>query len=111
MTVMVNRNDPALNWYHLLYGISLNGPRAIGTTGAAGNLGPHAGKVRHQNVSRAVGRSHDWHNYIYSRGLMAQTAQTVLFNDAPAPAPPRATRQRPSSRPNRWRRQVSLPRR
>lgn len=83
MLITVNCADPALKWYHRLWG--RGGPDALGYTGPLG-LGDQS-HILTMNVSGTVGKTHDWEAYAYSPRIMAATAATAL---GPAPLAPAA---------------------
>jgi len=64
MLITVNRCDPVLRWYPLLY--RRGGPPALGHTGPAGCL--PAKKVELLDVSCSVGRFHEWERYVEEMG-------------------------------------------
>jgi hypothetical protein len=64
MLITVNRCDPVLRWYPLLY--RRGGPSALGHTGPAGCL--PGKKVELLDVSCSVGRFHEWEYYVQKMG-------------------------------------------
>ena len=65
MLVTINRDDPAMKWYPMIYRFQLRrrlGQQALGYTGLAGlDCLPHLrGRVEHRDVTCAVGREHGW---------------------------------------------------
>jgi hypothetical protein len=79
---MVNNQDSVIKWYPLLYG--LNGPDAIGYTGAICHLGPCHAAYRQMCVGHIVGQEHDWAPYFRSCYLLSAIANTALFADRSA---------------------------
>jgi len=69
--VLITRNcaDRAMRWYARLYG--RRGPRALGYAGpvACRGVGAEGVKVEMVDVTCAVGKVHDWQNYMSAPGL------------------------------------------
>ena len=91
MLVTRNQADPVLRWYPLMYHIG--GPRAMGYIGPSVCCG---GEVEVLDVTRAVGRNHEWACYAAVSQLLDEAASvdTPADEDADvaelAPEEPRA---------------------
>ncbi len=59
MLITVNRNDPAMRWYQMLYGVP--GPPALGFSGATGVSAPG---LLHLDVSEPLGTNHELEGYL-----------------------------------------------
>lgn len=66
LTVTVSSADRVLRWYPLLWGLRNRGSEALGDTGLVcrSRLGDDLAKYRQINVSCAIGKSHNWQDYV-----------------------------------------------
>jgi hypothetical protein len=87
MLITVNPLDRALKHYHLLYG-RRDGRESLGYIGVPGlgRLGDERWKVNQLNVSRQIGKEHDWRGYLLSP-LMGRYIPHLLFLDASSSPP------------------------
>src|SRR5690606_13436013 len=83
LLISVNRRDPVLHHYPLLGGLLHRGPPALGYTGFFKHtLGNSGSNVEQWDVSRYVGKSHDWRDYLNSRAVVSKIGRVLA--DPPA---------------------------
>jgi hypothetical protein len=113
--ILVTRNtaDPAMKWYPLMYRLMLfrkRGQQALGYTGLAGlNCLPCLqGRVRHCDVTCAVGKEHDWSGCAYLMPGLSERMRQYIYHEpigaaaskpAPTPAPETAAAPEAASGP------------
>jgi hypothetical protein len=89
--VLVTRNarDPALRWYHAMYG--LHGPDPIGYTGPVGSsrLGTQRRRIELLCLDRSVGRNHGWEAYVRVPCLRSRLAWYAFLDSSPPPSEPK----------------------
>ncbi len=69
-----NRRDPVLKWYPLMYG--RRGPEALGY--APTTCGVAAEQIELLDLGCAVGRSHDWRDYVHAAPLRYRLEEYVF---------------------------------
>lgn len=89
LLVGVNRRDPAMKWYPLLYQLTLRrrqGQQSLGYTGLAGMqcLPDLAGRVEHRDLSCLGGREHDTHGCRYLAEGFVEIMRGYVYYDPPA---------------------------
>ncbi len=72
--IVRNPRDPAMKWYALLD--RRRRPRALGFSGPTG--GVETGRVETINVSRSVGRDHDWFRYLRAPALNSRLSRFLF---------------------------------
>lgn len=84
MTVTTSPADRVLRWYPLLWGVRDRGPEALGDTGLVcrSQLGDDLSKYRQINVSCAIGKSHEWQDYV-ATSCVRQAIRELMQPRAP----------------------------
>ncbi len=72
--IALNPRDPAMKWYSLLD--RRRRPTALGFSGPIGGVEP--GRVETINVSRSVGRDHDWFRYMRAPALNSRLSRFLF---------------------------------
>lgn len=88
LLVGVNRLDPAMKWYPLLYQLTLRrrqGQQSLGYTGLAGMqcLPDLQGRVEHRDLSCLGGREHDTHGCRYLAECFVEVMRGYVYYEPP----------------------------